>query len=110
MSQQCIDPIVGKILVGWRYDISGLAPEMRGDYESHFAECEYCRGRQEIHQDDPDHYHVSQSIPTPDGSRNMGLDPVTHKLFVVSAKFGPAPDGKRAPVLPGTFSLMVIGR
>ena len=37
MSQQCIDPIVGKILAGWRYDISGLAPEMRGDYENHFA-------------------------------------------------------------------------
>src|SRR6202041_2815526 len=50
MSQQCIDPIVGKILVGWRYDISGLAPEMRGDYESHFTECEYCRSRQEIHR------------------------------------------------------------
>jgi len=28
---ECIDPIVGKILAGWRYDISGLAPEMRGD-------------------------------------------------------------------------------
>ena len=37
MSQQCIDPIVGKILAGWRYDISGLAPEMCADYESHFA-------------------------------------------------------------------------
>ena len=34
---ECIDPIVGKILAGWRYDISGLAPEMRGDYEEHFA-------------------------------------------------------------------------
>jgi hypothetical protein len=50
MSQQCIDPIVGKILAGWRYDISGLAPEMRGDYEEHFASCEYCRSRQKIHR------------------------------------------------------------
>ncbi len=50
MSQQCIDPIVGKILAGWRYDISGLAPEMRGDYESHFAGCEHCRSRQQIHR------------------------------------------------------------
>src|ERR1051326_1201220 len=50
MSQQCIDPIVGKILAGWRYDISGLAPEMRGDYESHFAACEHCRSRQQIHR------------------------------------------------------------
>ncbi len=50
MSQQCIDPIVGKILAGWRYDISGLAPEMRGDYESHFVECGRCRGWQRIHR------------------------------------------------------------
>ena len=50
MSQQCIDPIVGKILAGWRYDISGLAPEMCGDYEEHFANCEYCRSRQRIHR------------------------------------------------------------
>jgi hypothetical protein len=50
MSQQCIDPIVGKILAGWRYDISGLAPEMCSDYESHFAECEHCRSRQKIHR------------------------------------------------------------
>src|ERR1700732_5522582 len=50
MSQKCIDPIVGKILAGWRYDISGLAAEMRGDYESHLAACEHCRGRQRIHR------------------------------------------------------------
>ncbi len=50
MSQQCIDPIVGKILAGWRYDISGLALEMRGDYENHFAACEHCSGRQQIHR------------------------------------------------------------
>ena len=50
MSQQCVDPIVGKILAGWRYDISGLAPEMREDYESHFAACERCRTRQKIHR------------------------------------------------------------
>jgi len=46
----CIDPLVGKILAGWRYDISGLAPEMREDYEHHFAACEHCRQRQKIHR------------------------------------------------------------
>jgi len=50
MSQQCIDPIVGKILAGWRYDISGLAPEMRGDYVGHLEDCEHCRDRQKIHR------------------------------------------------------------
>ncbi len=47
---ECVDPIVGKILAGWRYDISGLAPEMRGDYEEHFAGCEHCRSRQRVHR------------------------------------------------------------
>ena len=46
----CIEPIVGKILAGWRYDISGLAPEMRADYERHFEECERCRSRQKLHR------------------------------------------------------------
>src|SRR5215470_5894826 len=46
----CVEPIVGKILAGWRYDISGLAPEMRGDYEAHFAECLHCRSRQKLHR------------------------------------------------------------
>jgi hypothetical protein len=50
MSQQCIEPLVGKILAGWRYDISGLAPEMRGDYEHHLAACEHCRSRQRLHR------------------------------------------------------------
>src|ERR1700690_1689675 len=47
---QCVDPIVGKILAGWRYDISGLAPELSGDYEHHLAECEHCHARQRLHR------------------------------------------------------------
>jgi hypothetical protein len=47
---ECVEPIVGKILAGWRYDISGLAAEMRGDYEAHFAECSHCRSRQQLHR------------------------------------------------------------
>src|SRR5438105_14433370 len=47
---QCIDPVVGKILAGWRYDISSLAPEMRGDYEEHFAACERCSSHQRLHR------------------------------------------------------------
>jgi len=47
---ECVDPMVGKILAGWRYDISGLAVEMRGDYERHFAACERCRRRQRLHR------------------------------------------------------------
>jgi DNA-binding beta-propeller fold protein YncE len=64
-----------------------------------------------VHQDTPDQYHVLESVPTPQGSRNMGLDPTNHRVFLVSAKFGQAPGGRgRAPVLPDSFSLMVIER
>jgi hypothetical protein len=62
-----------------------------------------------IHQDGPDNYHVVQTIPTPVGSRSSAFDSVSHRLFVVSAKFGPVPPGgRRGPVLPDTFTLMVF--
>jgi DNA-binding beta-propeller fold protein YncE len=65
-----------------------------------------------IHQDSPDQYRVLETVTTPPASRNMGLDPVTHRIFIVAAKFGPAPAGGRGrgPVLPGSFSLLVIER
>jgi outer membrane protein assembly factor BamB len=67
-----------------------------------------------IHQDSPDQYHVAETVQTPQASRNMGLDPTNHRVFLVSAKFGPVPAGTpgrgRPPVLPGSFSLMVIER
>src|SRR5258705_5815794 len=47
---QCVDPLVGKILAGRRYDISGLAPEMREDYDHHLSACEHCRSRQRMHR------------------------------------------------------------
>ena len=44
----CTDHVVGAILSGWRYDISGVSPEMRTDYEFHLAECGHCHRRQQI--------------------------------------------------------------
>jgi hypothetical protein len=46
----CIDPVVGAILSGWRYDISGLSPDMRTDYESHMATCQHCRSKERLHR------------------------------------------------------------
>jgi hypothetical protein len=44
----CIDQVVGDILSGWRYDISGLSPAMRTDYDQHLSDCGHCRRRQRI--------------------------------------------------------------
>jgi DNA-binding beta-propeller fold protein YncE len=65
-----------------------------------------------IHQDTPDTYSVIQTLKTRVGSRNMGLDPTNHQIFIAAAEFGPAPAGGRGrgAVLPGTFSLLVVER
>jgi DNA-binding beta-propeller fold protein YncE len=65
-----------------------------------------------IHQDAPDQYRVIQTLQTAPAARNMGLDPTNHRIFLVSAKFGPPPaSGRgRGAVLPGTFTLMVVER
>jgi hypothetical protein len=47
---QCSDRVVGAILASWRYDISGISPEMRRDYVNHFDECAHCRSRQKFHR------------------------------------------------------------
>ncbi len=47
---ECTDRVVGAILASWRYDISGISPEMRRDYENHFAECARCSARQKFHR------------------------------------------------------------
>lgn len=46
----CTDPVVGAILSGWRYDITGNSPDLRKDYETHLSECGHCRRRQRIHR------------------------------------------------------------
>jgi DNA-binding beta-propeller fold protein YncE len=62
-----------------------------------------------IHEDSPDQYHVAQTIETPQGSRNMGLDPSNHRLYMPSAKFGPVPaGGRRGPVINGSFAVLVL--
>src|SRR5215471_1458336 len=72
-----------------------------------------------IHQDSPDKYTVVENVMTPTGSRNMGLDPRTHRIYVAAATFvappttapaAPRGRGGRPSVVPGTFKLLVIGR
>ena len=68
-----------------------------------------------IHQDSPNKYHVVENVPTGDRARTMGLDPATHRIFLPSAKFGPVPaestatnPRRRPPMLPGSFTVIVV--
>lgn len=47
-THHCTDSTVGDILAGWRYDISGVSPGMRTDYDQHLIECCHCRRRQRL--------------------------------------------------------------
>ena len=65
-----------------------------------------------IHQDSPDQYSVVQTLQTAVGSRNMGLDPANHRIFIAAAKFdAPPANGRgRGPMVSGSFSVLVIER
>ena len=48
--QACSDQVIGAILSGWRYDISGIPRDLRGDYDDHLRSCGYCKRRQRVHR------------------------------------------------------------
>jgi YVTN family beta-propeller protein len=68
------------------------------------------------HEDSPDKFSIVQNVPTQKGARTMALDPKTHNVFLVTAKFGtpPAPTTDqphpRPPILPESFVVLVVGK
>ena len=69
-----------------------------------------------VHESTPDKFEVVQTVATQRSARTMTIDPKTHNVFTVAAEFGerpaPTPDqpSPRPPVLPGTFTVLVVGR
>lgn len=69
-----------------------------------------------IREESPDKFTVLENVATQRGARTLTLDARTHKVFTVSAEFGPTPaptaerPRPRPPILPGTFSLLVLSR
>jgi hypothetical protein len=69
-----------------------------------------------FHEDSPDKYTLVENVKTQPGTRTMALDYKTGKVYLAVADLGPRPDAEpgkpqpRAPILPGTFSVLVIGQ
>jgi len=61
------------------------------------------------HEDSPEKLTVVQTLATERGARTMALDPVTHKIYLASAKFEPAPAGQRPKIVAGSFKILVYG-
>jgi len=69
-----------------------------------------------FHEDTPDKYTLVESVKTQSGARTMAVDRKTGRAFLSVAEFGPGPEAKagtptpRAPMVPGSFSVLVIGQ
>jgi DNA-binding beta-propeller fold protein YncE len=69
-----------------------------------------------VHEDSPTRFHVVATIGTRRGARTMALDERTHRIYTVTAAFGPTPaptpdePHPRPSLVPGTFALLVLER
>ena len=61
-------------------------------------------------------YKTIQSLPTKKSARTMAYDPATDRFYLASADFGPRPaansrqSAPRPPMIPGSFTVIVVGR
>ena len=68
-----------------------------------------------FHEDTPDKYTLVENVKTQAGARTMALDRKTGRVFLSVADLGPRPEAEpgkpqpRAPIMPGTFSVLVVG-
>src|SRR5207237_7651556 len=69
-----------------------------------------------IHEYSPDKFSVVENATTQEGARTMALDPKTHQVFTVTAKFGPRPapteqnPRPRPSLTPDSFVVLVMGK
>ncbi|HLN57034.1 MAG TPA: YncE family protein, partial [Thermoanaerobaculia bacterium] len=68
-----------------------------------------------VKEDGPDSYRVVQNAATQRSARTMALDEKTHEVFLAAAEFGTPPPATadqprpRAPMVPGSFAILVLG-
>ncbi len=81
-----------------------------------------------IMENSPTSFSVEQTVYTPMRAKTLTLDPKTDRIFSITAEYGPTPEeapgmaapasgpepafrrGPRAPMIPGSFQILVIGK
>ena len=66
-----------------------------------------------VHESDPEHFAVSQTLTTARGARTIALDAATHALYLPSAELGEAKPSAsdphpRPPILPNSFFVLAV--
>jgi len=109
-----VDYTTGKLLAT---PAIGDGPDAAGyDAEAKLAFASSGDGKLSVVDASNKSYKTVQTLTTAKGARTMTLDPSTGKIYVVTAKFGPAPAATdanphpRPAIVPNSFSVMVIGK
>ena len=69
-----------------------------------------------VREDSPTQFRVVETDSTQRGARTIALDPMTHRLYLTAAEFGPPPaptpdrPRPRPPVIPGSVVVLVVER
>jgi len=63
-----------------------------------------------VHEDDPDHFRITQTLTTQHSARTIALDPETHRLYLPAAQFGatPADPTQRPEMVPDSFRVLAV--
>jgi DNA-binding beta-propeller fold protein YncE len=104
--------VVTTLPIGPGTDAAGFDPETGFAFSSNGGD-----GTVTVaHEDEPDKYSIVENVPTLRRARTMALDARTHQLYTVTAEFGQAPaptteqPRPRAPMVPGSFKLLILSR
>jgi DNA-binding beta-propeller fold protein YncE len=72
-----------------------------------------------VKESGPAHFALEQTLPTQAGAKTLALDDKTGHIFLIAAEYGPVPadapplsNGRiaRGPMLPGSFTILEVGR
>ncbi len=74
-----------------------------------------------IKENSPTNFSVEQNLKTMIGAKTLTLDTKTNRILLISAEYGPPPApsadarsrdgrGRRGPMVPGSFSIIVVGK
>lgn len=111
-----VDANNGKVIttlpIGAGTDAAGFDPETGFAFSSNGGDGTLTV----VHEDSPDKFTVVENVPTLRRARTMALDTRTHQVYTVTAEFGQAPaptteqPRPRPPMVPGSFTLLVLSR
>jgi DNA-binding beta-propeller fold protein YncE len=102
--------LVGTVPIGDGVDANAYDPGTGLAFSSNGADGTLTVIREEA----PDRFAVGATVPTRKGARTLALDEKTHKVFLATAQFGPAPaptaeqTHPRPAILPDTFTILVV--